>query len=189
MPGPRFATARALFEACPQARGDTSAVPTDDAVPDFVRALSASSTPEDAVTVCAYALGVREAVWWGAQCLRALDGIGPGEEDVLLLAAETWVREPTDDRRTAALHAAAGVDRREPTAWLALAAAWAGPLALDGEPQTAGLDAAMTPKAVRTAVLAALALVAVKDRQSRLLGCVGLGLRMMGDRDAHDANG
>jgi hypothetical protein len=178
MAGSSFVTAQQVFDAHPSARDDMSATPTEEPLSVFIRGLAASATPEDSVTFCAYALAPREAVWWAAQCVRALVPIAAGQEDAALLASEAWVRQPTEEKRRLALTAVDGVDRRQPTTWLALAAAWATSHAASGHVTSSEL--AFTPKAVRTAVLAALALASVKDRGARLNGCVVTGRRMLG---------
>jgi hypothetical protein len=120
----RFASARSVFEAFPDLRY-VVAPPTDDIDPlEFARALSATPRPSDAVLFIGHLLPRREAVWWAAQCVRAL--IGERAADEALGAAETWVRTPEDENRQAALSAANASDRRKPTTWLAFAAGWSG---------------------------------------------------------------
>ena len=100
----RFASARSVFEAFPDltmsrlARRTTSSRST-------MRARSlASSRPSDAVLFISHLLPRREAVWWAAQCVRAL--LGAGAADEALRAAETWVRTPEEDNRHGALRIA-----------------------------------------------------------------------------------
>ncbi|NNM74642.1 DUF6931 family protein [Enterovirga aerilata] len=181
----RFLTAREVFESFPGLADDIRSAATADAPTAFVRNLAAGDTPEDALTFCAYALARREAVWWGCQCVRAVAEIRPGEEDPSLLAAEAWVREPDDEHRIAALTLGNESDRRGPTPWLALGAGWSGGniSLLGGASVPSKPD--MTPKAVRTAILVALARVGAKERAPRLNFCVEGGLRLM----QHEAQG
>jgi hypothetical protein len=175
----RFAAAQEVFDLFPGLSEDMRAQPTSDPPATFLRALAAGDTPEDALTFCAYALGRREAVWWGCQCARSIAQIPPGQEDHCLRAAEDWVREPEDERRLAALRLGTESDRRGATPWLALAAGWSGGniSLLEGGYVAPKPD--MTAKAVRTGVLIALARVGAKDRGQRLGMCVDGGVRLM----------
>ncbi|MCJ2033865.1 DUF6931 family protein [Methylobacterium sp. J-068] len=174
----RFSTAQEVFDTFPSACDDIRAAPTAEAPMTFLEALRNSGTPEDAVTFLAYALGRREAVWWAAQSVRLLGRIGAGQEDAMLLAAEDWVRDPEDQRRREALRLGMGSDRRLATTWVALAAAWSGGNVAPGQGAVMATPE-MTPKAVRTGILVALATVTARERASRLQLCVDAGLRLM----------
>lgn len=180
MPRVRFTTAREVFEAFPAARDDIEAQPTDDPPLVFMTALAASPTPEDAIAFCAYLLPRRAAVWWTCQCVRALIPSPTSEEEAALAAAEDWVREPEEHRRRAALAIGMQGDRRAPTTWAALAAAWSGGSMTDGE-QPAPSPPHLTAKAARAAVLTALARVGAKERALRLRACLDGGLKLAGD--------
>lgn len=178
MPRPRFTTAKEVFDAFPSAHEDMRAAPTGEAPVVFLQTLRRSETPEDAVTFLAYALGRREAVWWAAQSVRQLCRIAAGQVDAPLQAAEEWVRDPEDRCRREALRLGMASNRRLATTWVALAAAWSGGNIAPGQ----GIVAAtpeMTPKAVRTSILVALATVTARDRASRLQVCVDAGIRLM----------
>lgn len=171
MPRLRFATARDVFAAYPSAAEDVRGAPTDQPPAAFVQALAVGDTPEDAVTVCAYALDRREVVWWGCQCVRALTPARAEVEAAPLMAAEAWVRTPDDAERRVALRAGTGADRRLPATWLALAAGWSGGDIGDGGAFVAP-GPAMTARAVRVAILSALARVPARERAVRLGQCV-----------------
>lgn len=179
MPGSRFSTAREVFEAFPSAESDISAAPSDEAPPAYLAGLRASPTPEDAVSFLAYALGRREAVWWAAQGVRLLADIHAGAEDAPLKAAEAWVREPDDLNRREALRLGMTGNRRLATSWVALAAGWSGGNIAPGPGAVVAATPEMTPKAVRTAILVALATVTARDRAGRLQACVDAGLPML----------
>src|SRR5260370_28083500 len=118
----RFSTARSVFDAFPDLTY-VAARPADDIQPlNHARALLGSARPSDAILFISHLLPRREAVWWAAQCVRALIAEASAEE--ALRAAETWVRMPEDDNRRAALGIANDSDRRKPTTWLAVAARW-----------------------------------------------------------------
>ena len=172
----RFATAREVFNAFPEAKDNMTAEPTAEPPPIFMRALAASETPEDALTFCAYALGRREAVWWACQCIRL---IGAAEQDPCLGAAETWVREPDEERRRAALKVGMESDRRTPEPWLALAAGWSGGSMSPVEGSNVPPPGHLTASAARAAILIALARVGAKERGGRLSACVEGGLQLM----------
>jgi hypothetical protein len=175
----RFATAREVFEAFPAARDEIAAVPTDDPPLAFVETLASGMTPEDAVTFCAYMLPRREAVWWACQCVRTLVPSRSEEQEACLQIAEEWVREPEEEHRRAALRLGMDSDKRSPTTWLALAAAWSGGSMSPGEhPVPTQPD--LTAKAARGAVLVALAGVPVKDRAAHLRACLESGRRLAG---------
>ena len=176
----RFTTAREVFDAFPTAHDDIEADPNDDPPLQFLKGLAKSATPEDAIAFCAYLLPRREAVWWACQSVRALGGASNGGEEKVLAAAEAWVREPEDEQRTAALELGMEGDRSAPTTWAALAAAWAGgSLVLGDQPVPAPPH--LTAKAVRAAVLTALARVSVKERADRLRACLDGGMRLAGE--------
>lgn len=179
MPGSRFNTAREVFQAFPSTDDDISAKPTDDPPLAFLAALRRSETPEDAVSFLAYALGRREAVWWGAQSVRFLAKVHPGAEDAPLQAAEAWVRDPDDQRRREALRLGMTGNRRLATCWVALAAGWSGGNIGPSADAVVAATPEMTPRAVRTAILVALATVSAKDRGSRLQTCVDTGLPLL----------
>lgn len=178
MTGSRFSSTRDLFAAFPDAERDISAAPSDEPPLAFLDRLRRGETPEDAVSLLAYALGRREAVWWAIQSVRLLCGIAAGQEDAPLRAAEAWVRDPDDLARRDALRLGMGGNQRLATPWVALAAGWSGG---NVGPSHAVVPATpeMTPKAVRTAILVALATVTARDRASRLQGCIDLGVPLM----------
>jgi hypothetical protein len=152
----RFSTAREVFAAFPSTERDINALPSDEPPLAFLQWLRRSATPEDAVSFLAYALGRREAVWWAAQSVRLLCRIAVGQEDAPLGAAEAWVRDP-----------------------LALAAGWSGGNVGPSAQAVVQATPEMTPRAVRTAILVALATVSARDRSSRLQACIDIGVPLM----------
>lgn len=174
----RFETARELFDAFPTAMEDMTAVPSPQPSLDFLRALLAGPTPEEAITFCAYLLPKRVAVWWGHQCLVNLsEGLTAQDRD-LLAVAESWVREPEEDQRYAALEAGMAARVKSPGAWVALAAGWSG-----GSMSPSGMapvvpPAHLTARAINAAVLSAVARVPPKQRAAVLSACVTMGIQM-----------
>ena len=179
MAGSRFSSVRDLFAAFPSTERDISAEPSDEPPLVFLERLRRSGTPEDAVSLLAYALGRREAVWWAAQSVRMLGRVAAGQEDALLAAAEAWVRDPDDFRRRDALRLGMAGNYRLATPWLALAAGWSGGNIGPSAHAVVPATPEMTPKAVRTAILVALATVTARDRHARLQACIDIGTPLM----------
>jgi hypothetical protein len=173
----RFTTARDVFEAFPSVRDDIEVEPSDEAPLVFLKALAQSGTPENAVAFCAYLLPRREAVWWACQCVRALNASRGEAEDAALQAAEAWVQEPEEDARRLALQLGSDGNQGAPATWLAYAAAWSGGSMRTEEPPVPA-PPYLTAKAVRAAVLMALARVPVTQRRASLSTCLNEGMRL-----------
>ena len=175
----RFATARSVFDAFP----DLSYVvtpPADDIQPlDHARALLRSPRPSDAVLFISHLLPRREAVWWAAQCVRAL--LGEGAADETLRAAEIWVRTPEDDNRQAALSAANASDRRKPTTWLAFAAGWSGGSLLPADQKPVPPPAGACAMAANAAIMMAVAAGDPRAVVDRIEACAEAGVRFASD--------
>jgi hypothetical protein len=171
----RFATARSVFDAFP----DLSYVvtpPADDIQPlDHARALLRSPRPSDAVLFISHLLPRREAVWWAAQCVRAL--LGEGATDETLGAAEIWVRTPEDDNRQAALSAANASDRRKPTTWLAFGAGWSGGSLLPADQKPVPPPAGACAMAANAAIMMAVAAGDPRAVVDRIEACAEAGVR------------
>lgn len=179
MAGSRFSTTRDVFAAFPSTERDISAAPTDEPPLVFLEGLRRSGTPEDAVSLLAYALGRREAVWWAAQSVRLLLAIGARDTDAPLQAAEAWVRDPDDLRRREALRLGMLGNRRLASPWVALAAGWSGGNVGPSAHAIVPATPEMTPKAVRTAILVALATVNARERSNRLQAAIDIGVPLM----------
>lgn len=176
----RFATARDVFEAFPPASEDIDAEPDDTAPAAFVQKLAASATPEDALAFCAYLLPRREAVWWGCGCVRGLAADRAATEaEPPFRAAESWVFEPTEERRCEALRIGGESHSGLASTWLAFAAGWSGGDMLGGEGPPVPAPAHLTAKAVRASVLIALSRVPTPERPGKLRLCVDGALRLL----------
>jgi hypothetical protein len=171
----RFATARSVFEAFPDLRY-VVAPPANDIEPlDFARALSAGPRPSDAIIFTSHLLPRREAVWWAAQCVRALLGGGAGDE--ALRSAESWVRTPEEDNRNGALRIANDSDRRKPTTWLAFAAGWSGGSMVPPDQTLLPPPAGACAMAVNTAIMLAVAAGDPRAVVGRIEACAEAGVR------------
>ncbi len=117
----RFTLAAQAFEEAPGLR-DSIPGPPEGAEPlAFLATLAASGRSVDALTYFAHLMPRRETVWWGCQCVRAIQGESPGHA-----AAEAWVRDPQERTRRAALDIGNAGDKRRAATWLALAAGFSG---------------------------------------------------------------
>jgi hypothetical protein len=168
-----------VFDAFPSAADDVRAEPSDEAPVAFAYALAEGPTPEDALSFCAYLLPRREAVWWSCQSVRAFMPALIDKEMHVLQTAEAWVREPVDQNRRAAMSVGMDGDRNVATTWVALAAAWSGGTMVVGE-SAVPVAPHLTARAVRIAVLTALARVPAKDRASRIRACLDGAIRLAG---------
>jgi hypothetical protein len=171
----RFTSARSVFEAFPDL-SYVAARPADDiAPPAYARALLGSPRPSDAVLFISHLLPRREAVWWAAQCVRAL--LGAGAADEAFRAAELWVRTPEDDNRRAALSAANASDRRKPTTWLAFAAGWSGGSLLAADQKPLPPPSGACAMAANTAIMMAVAAGDPRAVVDRIAACAEAGVR------------
>ncbi len=177
----RFGTAQQVFEAFPTAAADIDVKPVDETPLDFARKLLAPGRRFQAVVYVAYLLPRREAVWWGCLCVRAING---NQADEALLAAESWVRDPDEATRRAALNLGWTRDARRATTWLALAAGQSGGSIaaedasyVQAPPQATALD-------VKAAVILAIAQSPPADQSAWLSACVEAGIRFAEGGDA-----
>jgi len=174
----RFATARALFETFPTTVTKLKVEPTDDAPVGFLENLSAQEKFEDAVTFCAYLLPRREAVWWACGCAKAfLDEIPPGGA-ASLRAAEAWVREPNEERRSRALDVGTRADSNDGLTWLALAAGWAGGMLSSNPKAPVPVPQYMTPRAARIAILLSARGIKASERSSLMRSRIAEGIKL-----------
>lgn len=128
----------------------------------FIEVLLEKRLDFEAVKVAARALPKLRAVEWTCACVRAELGssVTPGEA-ACLDAAEKWVAKPDEINRRLALNAAQTHGFRTPAAFAAAAAGWSGgSIAPTGSPELPSKDEQTTE-----AVIAALALLSVRDRQ------------------------
>lgn len=177
----QFETARDVFLAFPTLEGDLVAKPGDAPPLDYLTRLVNSDTPEDAITFFAYLAPKREAVWWACRCVRLL---GRGQHVARgspLALSEAWVKEPDEDKRRAALNMAEAADSGAAETWTAYGAGWSGGnIAADENPSILAAPH-LTAKAVRAAVLIAIAEGPPRERRERLRRCFDEAMRI-----AHD---
>jgi hypothetical protein len=177
----RFTEARQVFDAFPRVAGEIALAATEEPPLDFAQKLIARANRFDAIVYIACLLPRREAVWWGAQCVRALVD---KPADAALLAAEAWVREPEEASRRAALDLATTADITLATTWLARAAGYSGgSITPEGAyPAPASPDA--TAVNVKAAVILALVERPLAVLRPWINACAEAGIRFADGGDA-----
>lgn len=173
----RFTTARSVFETFPELARKSTVAPTDDPAIVFLKSLSAGDKFEEAVAFCAHLLPRREAVWWGCVSVRSFLHDVPQSRAAPLVAAETWVRHPTDANRLQALQIGTRSDDSDCLTWLALGAGWAGGMLSTIPNPSVPVPQYLTPRAIRVAVLLAIPHVA-SERPGRKSACIAEGIRL-----------
>ncbi|GLS86107.1 hypothetical protein GCM10010873_10810 [Cypionkella aquatica] len=168
-PGFRVQLGQQLFGTMPEMADDIGARPGEgEHMFDFGRRLRLGDTPEEAISLMAFALHPRQAIWWGHECLKAAPELLTDQDREMLELCATWVAEPSEANRYTALDAGLHVAVRGPGAWLALAVGWA-----SGSMAPQGLPPALVPmfaigRALNAGVLTALARVP-QDKRRRML--------------------
>lgn len=170
----RFSRAGDVFEAFPMLRAFAPLPPEGVEPAAYVRQLLAGPRPKHALTMLAYTLPRREAVWWGRRCVAAL--LGPDGEDVCARATEDWVRSPEEETRRAALDLGLAGDTATPTTWLALAVGRSGGSvsAPDQKPLPAQPQACA--QAVAAAIIIAVSRKSADEIRAWIEACVDGGL-------------
>jgi hypothetical protein len=174
----RFATVQALYETFPPSVTRLSVAPTDDTPVVFLKNLSAQQKLEDAVTFCAYLLPRREAVWWACGSVRSFLGDIAQGRAACLVAAETWVYEPDDKHRQAALEIGTKSDGNDPLSWLALAAGWSGGMLSSHPKAPVPVPPYMTARGARIAILLSARLVPMPERIVRMQARIADGIKL-----------
>jgi hypothetical protein len=174
----RFTTARSVFETFPELARKSTVAATDDPAIVFLQNLSANRKFEDAVAFCAHLLPRREAVWWGCGSLRSFLHDIPQSAAAGLVAAETWVRHPTDENRLRALQIGTRSDDSDCLTWLALGAGWAGGMLSTIPNPPVPVPQYLTARATRIAILLGARHIAPSDRLERTSGCIAEGIKL-----------
>jgi hypothetical protein len=123
-------TGRTALEVCRAAELDDDALALlgDGEQPRaFVEALVAAGNHAAAVRFLAYALDKRPAVWWAWVCARRAHGDTPPPAiQAALDATKTWIADPSDANRRAAMARAEAADFGTPAGCAGLAAFFCG---------------------------------------------------------------
>lgn len=179
----RFTAARQIFDTFRSASRVISLAPADEEPLVFARKLAQSKRPIEAIAFCAYLLPRREAVWWGCQCVRAIEGQSLNN-DAALGAAEAWVREPDEATQRAALLASAPTRRLAATTLLARAAGWSGGNISRKDGRVVPAQPSMTAKAVYAAIGVAIAKAGALRQAALTAACIEAGIRFAEGGDA-----
>lgn len=133
-------------------------------VPAALERLEEQGKLLDATRLLAHALPPREAVWWACQCARHVPVQDLTEADMACLdAAETWVRQPKDAPRRAAMAQAERAAFATAEAWAAVGAFWSGgSMAPEGQPVVPP-----APNLCGTAISGSVALASVRGKPER----------------------
>jgi len=132
----------------------------DQATPmEFVETLVSAQSYQDAVSVLARALPVRERVWWACLCARNCPEFGSNAaNDAAVLAAEKWVADDSESNRYQAFDASQLVRPGAAANCAAMAAFMCGPSMAPARqkkiPPPPGLDAQLASGAVIVASIA-----------------------------------
>jgi hypothetical protein len=140
----------------------------------YMRWLLAGPTPEEAVTLAAYALEPRHAVWWGHECLQTLpDKLSEDDRRMLALSA-AWCATPDEENRLVVLEAAMAAPERGPGVWVALAAGWSSGSIAPLDAPDVPCPPFLTGRALNAGILAALSRVPLSERRNRLAHFVSM---------------
>ena len=122
----RFSTAQQVIEAFPVLKEEFESGNLQFHSIEFVHHLVEAGQIRQAFALCAFMLPRREAVSWLCENMRKFGGNFPEEDEALLGLAESWVQNPTEKNRGAALAAAMKSGFKTGPAWAAAAAGWSG---------------------------------------------------------------
>lgn len=135
---------------------------------DFLRRLRLGPVPEEAISLMAFGLLPRPAVWWGHECLKAAPDLLTDQDMAMMELVAAWVAEQDEDSRYAVMDAGNAVSDKGPGAWLALGAGWSGgSMSHQGLPVVQPMQSLMG-QVLNVSINAALARVP-QDKRRRML--------------------
>ena len=177
----RFATLKDLFATFPTAETESGLDASDDPTIDAIRKSASGEDYRAAISLCAYLLSKREAVWWACGCLRQSSQLSPGDMRALEIA-ENWVRTPEESERRAALELGMQSSSKLPTTWIALAAGWSGGSLSDNDTHRVPPAPQLTAQAVRGALLMAPGKISGSSPNQGLASWVEAAIRLLTSR-------
>ncbi len=175
----RFETLQALFDAFPTARIDIGREPDAGPVLGSLHSFVERKTWDKAVSLCAYLLPRREAVWWGCRSLRHMQAKLSSAENAAIDAAEAWVKEPEDELRQQALKIGMLGDDRCAATWMALSAGWSGGNLAPSEYGAVPVEPYQTARAVRAGLLIAFAGIPRDNMATTIQACIDNALELL----------
>lgn len=172
----RFETMNDVFEAYPGLKEMVAVAPGPEAPIPFLERLVRTGAIDDAVTLAAFVLPRREAVWWACRCVAAASKPMSSDDRRRWELAAAWVHRPEDRRRVAAFEAASALDGRTAIAVLLNAVVWSGGAMDPTSQHSAPAPADLAGKAARNAVLLTAAGEPTEARPTFLERCVSTAL-------------
>ncbi len=152
----RYDTLADLYQAIPQLAEVTQQRPRpEEEALDYLMRLRQSTTPEEAITVTAFAIQPKLAIWWCHECLRNMpDALTPLDRQMMELVA-SWIGRPDNALRHHVMREALFAPAKSPGVHLALAVGWSGGSIAPNDP--APVHPSRAPKAINTSILSCLA--------------------------------
>lgn len=159
----RYETLAQLYEAIPQIKDMTHARPRPpEEAQDFLFRLRRSDTPEEGVTLTAFAFVPKLSIWWGHECLRTIPEVLTPTDRQMMDLVGRWIGAPTTENRHAVMREALWAPEKCPGVHLGLAVGWSGGSIAPNDP--APVPPHRCPRAINTAVLSCLASAAMTRR-------------------------
>ncbi len=159
----RFNTPEELYINMPQIQNFTQHKPREnEGYFDFINRVKSSTTPEEVLTLTAFAAQPKMAVWWAYECLRTMpEFLKEADRELFKLVAD-WTSYPDAENRYRAMKVALWAPKTTPTVFLALAVGWSGGQFAPNDP--AKIPPWRTPRAINSAVLSCLAQASLDRR-------------------------
>ena len=157
----RCIRAAQLYVAFPELGALTIARPhSGETLLNYFNRLRVSATPEEAVTLSAFAPRPQMAIWWAHESLRLMPAALSDNDAKLLEQIGRWVTAPTSHLGQWISARAMAAEELTPTVRLGRATGWSGVTSANPNAETQYL----TPPEINTAVLATLAKAPVEHR-------------------------
>ena len=172
----RTVLAADLYAMMSELKEDIQLQPREGETVSFLLArLRSSTTPEEAVTMVAYAFQPRIAVWWAHECMTTMrEHLTPVDHQLLELIG-AWAHDPSDANRRKIYDIALQAPSKTPGVWLGLATGVSG-----GGRRDEPIDLS-TPRAVNAGVLSCLARGGLPQRSINLARFITLAQTLVGD--------
>jgi len=172
----RTVLAADLYAMMSELKEDIQLQPREGETVSFLLArLRSSTTPEEAVTMVAYAFQPRIAVWWAHECMTTMrEHLTPVDHQLLELIG-AWAHDPSDANRREIYDIALQAPSKTPGVWLGLATGASG-----GGRRDEPIDLS-TPRAVNAGVLSCLARGGLPQRSINLARFITLAQTLVGD--------
>ena len=148
----------------------------------YAWALAEARPPSAAIAYLAHLLPRREAIWWAAQCLGALQPASAQDPGARIATA--WVRNPDEALRREAHGYSHTADLRQPSAWLARAVAHSGGSLVAPDQPAVAAPADACAQAVNAAIVVAASSAPPPMILAWFKACAEAGARFAAGEDA-----